>query len=575
MPSIKFEPYDRIIVLALDSVCWEVLMPLVADGTMPALGAYLIKAHFGVLESTIPPHTAAAWTTWLTGKDPGKHGVIDFVRFDPRKHKFTFNDSTVTRDASIFSLLSNSGISCGSIFLPRNYPPYPLRNGYMISGFETPGVNSKFAEPPEIREEVLNVSPSLHFNFDDDWEDDDGNDDAFARNIERAIETVDLLEQLSVHFQRTNPARLQVAYLQSTDILFHKTWRWCDPKTAGTNPRRRDLIKKFFRRIDSSINRILGMYSTESRRSSGRSSVRLQAVTADVPGASSSAQWVALDPGKEPKTLRLICSDHGHGSSEGRVFINNLLQEWGYLVPLGTLGQLTRRMTMFSLNKDERKVRGKELALDWRRTRAYMAHVGIHGFVYLNLKGREPQGVVDPGDFEKTRDELIAKFRAARIPGTERPLFKQVWKGEELYARKEELDLPDIIVAAADGLYPRKKLTHKKAVGTTPDAVGGVHRQDGVYAFSGDGVLPSGSQGRRANIADIAPTLLAALGQPIPADMTGRAMTHVFNKDNGGLPVQIGDAPAPLPEAPGSESVYNEEEQRAVEKRLEDLGYLE
>jgi len=168
MPSNNFEPYDRIIVLALDSVCWEVLLPFVADGTMPALGAYLQKANYGVLESTVPPHTAAAWTTWLTGKDPGHHGVIDFVRFDPRKHRFQFNDSSVTREASIFSILSRANVTCGSIFLPRNYPPYPLKNGYMISGFETPDVRSKFAEPPELREEILNVSPTLHFNFDDD-----------------------------------------------------------------------------------------------------------------------------------------------------------------------------------------------------------------------------------------------------------------------------------------------------------------------------------------------------------------------------------------------------------------------
>src|SRR5436190_11110557 len=133
MNSKPFAPYDRVLVLALDSVCWEVLLPLVNDGTMPALGSFLQKACHGVLESTIPPHTAAAWTTWLTGKDPGQHGVIDFVRFDPTAHRFRFHDSTVQRGSSIFNLLSNAGISCGSIFLPRNYPPYELKDGYIVS----------------------------------------------------------------------------------------------------------------------------------------------------------------------------------------------------------------------------------------------------------------------------------------------------------------------------------------------------------------------------------------------------------------------------------------------------------
>src|SRR5262245_20790539 len=149
MHSSKFVPYDRVLVLALDSVCWDVLLPLVEDGTMPALGSFLKHAHYGVLESTIPQHTAAAWTTWLTGKNPGQHGVIVFVRFDPKAHRFRFHDSTVQRNSSILSLLSNAGVTAGSIFLPRNYPPYPLEDGYIISGFETPSTESKFAEPEE------------------------------------------------------------------------------------------------------------------------------------------------------------------------------------------------------------------------------------------------------------------------------------------------------------------------------------------------------------------------------------------------------------------------------------------
>jgi hypothetical protein len=110
MNSTPFVPYDRVLVLALDSVCWEVLLPLAEDGTMPALASFLKGASYGVLESTIPPHTAAAWTTWLTGKDPGQHGVIDFVRFDPAKHRFRFHDSSVQRDSSMLNILSKAGV---------------------------------------------------------------------------------------------------------------------------------------------------------------------------------------------------------------------------------------------------------------------------------------------------------------------------------------------------------------------------------------------------------------------------------------------------------------------------------
>jgi len=62
-------------------------------------------------------------------------------------------------------MLSEAGISCGSIFLPCNYPPYALPDGYMVSGFETPNIRKQFTEPAALRNEVLGVSPNLHFNF--------------------------------------------------------------------------------------------------------------------------------------------------------------------------------------------------------------------------------------------------------------------------------------------------------------------------------------------------------------------------------------------------------------------------
>jgi predicted AlkP superfamily phosphohydrolase/phosphomutase len=546
--------YDRIIVLALDSVCWDLLLPFAADATMPTLAALLKSSHFGILDSTTPPHTAAAWTTFLTGKDPGQHGIIDFVGFDPTQHRFRFHDSSVQRSETIFSKLSAAKVSCGSIFLPRCYPPYPLHEGYMVSGFETPNTTCAFAEPVEIRREVLGVSPQLHFNFEDDWE-DDKEDVAFSRNIERAMNAIDLLERMAVHFQRERPVKVQVAYLQATDILFHKAWRWCDPKTSGGNEFRREQIKKFFRRVDQLINRVLGVHSSSS--TSGR--FRLG--------------------GTVDKTLRVIVSDHGHGSSNGRIFINNLLKDWGYLKPLSRLRVAAGRLRMLTLSAEKRRIKSREIPLDWSQTKAYLAHVGIYGFVYLNVQGREAQGIVSPDDFEKVRDELIAKFKAAKIPGTEQPLFIDALKGEVIYARKKELNLPDIILVPAEGYYPRKKITRGASIRVTPKSIGGVHRSEGVYLFQGKGILPSGGNnsggsnglGQRASIQDIAPTLLAAMGEPVPASMTGKVLSHLFQQ---APEVQV----APVDENAAAQSlgsVYSKEEEKAIEKRLSDLGYLE
>jgi len=545
---LSYVPYERVVILALDSVCWDVLLPLAQDGTMPALATYLRRANFGVLNSTIPPHTAAAWTTFLTGKDPGQHGVIDFVRFDPEKHKFTFHDSSVQRSENFLTRLSKADVSCGSIFLPRSYPPYPLKNGYIVSGFETPNTQVAFTHPEELRDDILGVSPQMHFNFEDDWE-DMKDDDGFERNIDHAMAAVDLLERVAVHFQRERPTAVQIAYLQATDILFHKAWKWCLPEAVKDNRRRRELIQKFFRRVDQMINRVFGLHSSSS------SSQRFR-------------------PGGDARLLRLIVSDHGHGRSAGRVFINTLLQKWGFLTPLGHLKRASKRIQLLTtFDAAERKARSRELPLEWSKTRAYLAHVGIYGFVYLNLEGREPFGIVKESQFEKVRDEIIKCFLDEKIPGTNDPLFIAVHKGEEIYDRKDELNLPDLIVVPADGFYPRKKLARGSGIRVTPNSIGGVHRVGGVYAFEGPNVTASNGLSQPANIADIAPTILAALGQPIPAGMTGKPMLHIFaNPPSIALakekPVRES---ARLSDAP----VYSKEEEQAIEKRLSDLGYLE
>lgn len=545
---LSFVPYERVVILALDSVCWDVLLPLAQDGTMPALATFLRKANYGTLNSTIPPHTAAAWTTFLTGKDPGRHGVIDFVRFDPTEHRFRFHDSSVLRAENFLTRLSKADVSCGSIFLPRSYPPYPLKNGYIVSGFETPNTNVTFTDPDALRDDILGVSPHLHFNFEDDWE-DAKDDDGFARNIEHAMAAVDLLERVAVHFQRERPTAVQIAYLQATDILFHKAWKWCLPESVKDSPRRRELVRKFFRRVDQMLNRVFGLHSSSS------SSQRFRA-------------------GGDARTLRLIVSDHGHGRSAGRVFINTLLQKWGFLSPLGHLKRASQRLKLLTtFDAAKRKARSRELPLEWSRTKAYLAHVGIYGFVYLNLEGREPFGIVKKTDFEKVRDRIIQCFLAEKIPGTSDPLFIAVHKGEEIYERKEELNLPDLIVVPADGFYPRKKLARGSGIRVTPNSIGGVHRVGGVYAFEGPNITASNGLSRPANIADIAPTILAALGQPVPSGMTGKPLLHIFDNPPG---VQLAkEKPASEPTRPGNEPVYSKEEEQAIEKRLSDLGYLE
>ena len=141
----------RVLIVGLDGATWAVLRPLMQAGRMPRLRAAVEGGASGVLHSTIPPITPAAWTTFLTGKQPGSHGIIDFERYDPTSNRLRFNSTRcLDHVRNLWQIAGEAGLKVGSVNVPMTYPPVPV-NGFMVSGFETPGPESDFVYPKELR----------------------------------------------------------------------------------------------------------------------------------------------------------------------------------------------------------------------------------------------------------------------------------------------------------------------------------------------------------------------------------------------------------------------------------------
>ena len=138
-PARRGANFSRVLLIGLDGATFDVLGPLMRDGVMPELKDLMDNGTWGPLESTRPPITPAAWTTFMTGKGPGKHGIIDFLRYDPKTNRLSFNDNKKisTKAKTIWQILSDKNYRVGSINVPMTFPPEPV-NGFMISGFDTP-----------------------------------------------------------------------------------------------------------------------------------------------------------------------------------------------------------------------------------------------------------------------------------------------------------------------------------------------------------------------------------------------------------------------------------------------------
>ncbi len=288
-------------------------------------------------------------------------------------------------------------------------------------------------------------------------------------------------------------------------------------------------------------------------------------------------------------------SDHGHGPVRNFLYVNNLLAQRGFLkfkpnlasqakriaFQLGltprTIYQLLLALGLGKLRRTLDKRRGGRGLLkrfflsfadvDWSRTTAYS--IGYIGEVHINLKGREPQGIVNPGEeYERVRDDVINSLRELKLQdGT--PLVEHIWKKEEIYRGAHLAEAPDILflprnletIAFGDFEFGSNRVIEKSF------GVSSSHRMNGIFVASGDGVKNAG-EFSGASLIDLAPTILHLMGLPVPTDMDGRVLTEALTDTRA---VEYGGT------SEGSAATrdgYSEEEEKEVIERLADLGYI-
>ncbi len=535
---------DRLLIIGLDGATFDVLDPLMDAGRMPNLKAFLAEGVRGILRSTQPPITPAAWTTFMTGKGPGRHGILDFETYDATTHTLTFNSTYEIREKTLWQLLSEKGLRVGSVNVPMTYPPKPV-NGFMISGFETPSIDAQFTWPPELKDEIFRLIPN--YDYRTNWRRTAvGRLAQLAENIEYIAKSFEHGALLTRHCGDTYGWDVLMVVFKLVDNLQHKAWKYLDPRFSHRFPREAELAAQCFTRLDDALGELVAY--------------------ADRNGATT-----------------LVMSDHGHGSLDGKAQPNQLLREWGYLKLRSPWNQAStranywwHRLTKGRQTRFEQGSRGieRDLAVDWSRTRACVMHAGIYGYLYINLQGRGPLGIVPPSQFESLRDELAQRLRAATVrnpDGQVVPIFEHVHKTEELYGcrREDNPNLPDLMLAPHPGLSVVRRIRGRQAVRWVPlDRLEGTHRLEGVFGLRG----PNVRRGIRvdANIIDITPTALSALGLRVPVDMEGRAIREAFSAN---LLVEQ-EPPLGTIQESGRE-VFSEEDRRVLEKRLSDLGYLQ
>lgn len=546
----------RTFILGIDGMAHWLVRKLMADGRLPALARLRERGAYMHLQSTLPYHSAAAWSSITTGTNPGRHGLIDFIQHDPAKMQSWLVSST---DVDVRRFYDYAG-ACGKRVcianIPVTYPPAEV-NGFLMTGQLTPSSEHVFTYPPEASIEIRkNFGPprfAAHGAFR-----------AAQRQqyADTLIENIDYHGRLYDHLLRTQDADLFMLVIMECDHATHKLWGPFEPNAPSSGTEKGPWDENFVRVLQRADH------------------------------------WVGVlvEQLTEQDTI-LVLSDHGCAPLHGAVNINRWLMQQGFLVPRH--GMMTRvknalaRLDVVSrayrvaarlglgdlVRKLPRKFRHSAVGsfqslakdVDWSRTTAYC--MGAYGTIWVNLKGREPDGIVEQGQqYEDVCRQVAEGIRELRTPDG-RTVAEEVCLKSELYDGPLTDSLPDVVFGTGEcGLTVSKRFGMAAGDLFEPDPSGstGMHDRHAFLLVAGPGVQ-AGADVRDARLEDVAPTALYAAGCPVPAYMDGRVLTDIFNTEHLAAHPPESDEDAASTsqgEATGSS------EQDGVKQRLTDLGYM-
>jgi len=544
----------KTMIIGLDGATFDLILPFIKENKLPTFARLLEKGAWGKLESTIPPITAAAWTSFMTGQNPGNHGIINFTKAGI--NEASGEEIVTTEDfagKTFFDVMSNNGMKVGVITVPITYPPWDI-NGIMISGYPSPDNDKIYFMSKDISVDVnepLNFSAEYYRISSEEQI----IEDCLYRDKLRADLMFDLLDRYEFD--------CFVIVLGGTDRSQHDYWKYHDPHypSVSDDDRKKfqDAIFRNYKLADEQIAKFLDMYGEE--------------------------------------TNLFIISDHGAGRHPFNFFNVNLwLRKNGwlkldakkalvrealrkiYLAFMPLLVPKNKKTTRLLPKLKQRSTKlggGSGKVFDWNKTSAFYYPLAYPaGGIMINLKGRQPCGIVKPGcEYDDLVNAIIQSLLEYRDEKTGEKIVERAYSRQQVYQGPYVHNFPDIVYV----LNPNYE-SGKEILGSIVSPVpqirlskkSGLHLMNGIFIAHGPKIKPSQISGAR--IIDVAPTVLYATGLCIPKAMDGVILRDIFKEQV--LQQHQAEYLSWKGERPTKEVVLETQEHDEMKEKLRSLGYL-
>ena len=500
---------DRILTVGIDGGEMSLINKWIESGELPNLKSMKENGVSGPLRSTIPPITGAAWSSFQTGTNPGKHGAFNWFK----RSEGEYNAEPVTaldiKEPTLWKILNRFKKKVGLIGVPVTTPPEKVEN-FMIPGLLTTKNARVQSYPEDLIDHVKEIAPNFKFSPKEWTRGYDVND--WIIEMERDIkEKTELTKQLMIE----KDWQFFMVHFMESDQVQHYLWHELDGEER--------YIFRIYKAIDNAIGELKEFLDDDD-------------------------------------TL-FVMSDHGFGELKYNFHIDTWLLNEGYIkLKNNFMTQFKKFFFKLGITKEAllpigeyiypplRKLGLVETAVDlasnpflewlfissnnvnWKKSLTY-THSEI-GHIFLNVKDRDPEGVIDKDNYEEIRDEIIKKLKEFKNPFTGKKIVTDVLKGEEIYHGNMAKNAPDIVFIPDDmsvlgkGAY---QFLSNKNVSASQNQTGH-HRMDGIFFAEGPEINKNNSVDD-AHIMDLAPTILYLLDLPILDSMDGKILDEILDED--------------------------------------------
>jgi predicted AlkP superfamily phosphohydrolase/phosphomutase len=456
----------KVLVIGLDCAAPELVFDMWLDD-LPNIKRLVREGVWGPLKSTVPPITVPAWQCMVTSKNPGRLGIFGFRnRSEYSYDNFWIANSEAIKEPAVWDVISREGRKVGLVGIPQTYPPKPV-NGFLISDWLAPDTDADYTFPDYMKDEVKRIVGN--YILDVEKFRTENKDELLQEIYEMTEKRFDLVKGL----MQQEPWSFFMFVEIGLDRIHHGFWKFFDKTHRKYQPGNKyeTAIHDYHKYLDKRIGDLLSVI--------------------------------------DDQTTVLVVSDHGAKKMDGAININDWLIREGY---------------MKLRSKPEGIVKLEKAGVDWANTTAWGLG-GYYGRLFLNVKGREQQGVIDPKNYEKVRDEIIRKLEAITDEKGNN-IGTRCYKPQEVYTGPNIDQAPDLIVYFGN-LYWRStgdighSSIHSFETEVGPDDA--VHAEYGIFILWD----PKAKRGKRLDnleIYDVAPTVLDVMGIDVPGDMEGKVI---------------------------------------------------